>query len=115
MEILFNVRPTLPSKNKIVPDLSEHDCTCVLFVEPLDSNSIGSPDRPVQNVSSVVQQQSPGPRQRRLKKPIPEPNRAGLAVRSSRSHRSGRALPVEQPHHQVHASRATPAPRTHRD
>jgi hypothetical protein len=27
MEILFNVQPTLPSKNKIVPDLSEHDCT----------------------------------------------------------------------------------------
>jgi hypothetical protein len=27
MEILFNVQPTLPSKNKIVPDLCEHDCT----------------------------------------------------------------------------------------
>jgi hypothetical protein len=27
MEILFNVQPTLPLKNKIVPDLSEHDCT----------------------------------------------------------------------------------------
>jgi hypothetical protein len=27
MEILFTVQPTLPSKNKIVPDLSEHDCT----------------------------------------------------------------------------------------
>jgi hypothetical protein len=24
MEILFNVQPTLPSKNKIVPDFSEH-------------------------------------------------------------------------------------------
>jgi hypothetical protein len=27
MEILFNVQPTLHSKNKIVPDLSEHECT----------------------------------------------------------------------------------------
>jgi hypothetical protein len=27
METLFNVQPILPSKNKIVPDLSEHDCT----------------------------------------------------------------------------------------
>jgi hypothetical protein len=27
MEISFNVQPTLPSKNKIVPDLSERDCT----------------------------------------------------------------------------------------
>jgi hypothetical protein len=27
MEILFNVQSTFPSKNKIVPDLSEHDCT----------------------------------------------------------------------------------------
>jgi predicted small metal-binding protein len=27
MEIFFNVQPTLHSKNKIVPDLSEHDCT----------------------------------------------------------------------------------------
>jgi hypothetical protein len=27
MEILFNVQPTLLSKNKVVPDLSEHDCT----------------------------------------------------------------------------------------
>jgi hypothetical protein len=26
MEILFNVQPPLPSKNKIVADLSEHDC-----------------------------------------------------------------------------------------
>jgi hypothetical protein len=29
MEILFNVQPTLRSKSKIVPDLSEHDCTIV--------------------------------------------------------------------------------------
>jgi hypothetical protein len=27
MEILFNVQPKLPSKNKVVPDLSEHDST----------------------------------------------------------------------------------------
>jgi hypothetical protein len=25
MKILFNVQPTFPSKNEIVPDLSEHD------------------------------------------------------------------------------------------
>jgi hypothetical protein len=31
MEILFKVQPTLPSKNKIAPDLSEHDCTLVFF------------------------------------------------------------------------------------
>jgi hypothetical protein len=27
MEILFTVQPSLPSKYKIVPDLSEHDYT----------------------------------------------------------------------------------------
>jgi hypothetical protein len=86
----------------------------VLFVEPLDNNSSGSSDRPVQNISSVVQQQSQGPRERRLKKPMPEPRRASLAVRPSWSHRGGRGVPVEQPRHQVHASRATPARRTHR-
>jgi hypothetical protein len=32
MEILFNVQPTLPLKNKIVPDLSEHTVQHVMKV-----------------------------------------------------------------------------------
>jgi hypothetical protein len=48
IEILFNVQPTLPSKNKIVPDLSEHDCTYVCvdlmkmvnFVKPKSDKGI---------------------------------------------------------------------------
>jgi hypothetical protein len=39
IEILFNVQPTLPSKNKIVPNLSEHDCTYHFAI--LDIISIG--------------------------------------------------------------------------
>jgi hypothetical protein len=31
MEILFKVQPTLPSKNKIAPDLSEHDYISFFF------------------------------------------------------------------------------------
>jgi hypothetical protein len=31
MEIFFKVQPTLPSKNKIAPYLSEHDCPLVFF------------------------------------------------------------------------------------
>jgi hypothetical protein len=37
METLFNVQPILPSKNKIVPDLSEHDC---IYLKRISSDNL---------------------------------------------------------------------------